>query len=184
MDEFLAGFGKLLGTLQMGSIAEWTAGVIATVALLVTVITQRRQQTESFRAESLLLRVSYDLRMISGQPNTKHQIKLASNSDKHMRDVSIVAFDEKQTGLLYHRETRPLVLMPYREDMTYHLNPDHMVRVNVGDIEPGANVLIRFETAPETRPTFIVYYEDFRGRNWEYDTSLRRRGKARWRYRN
>ncbi|MCJ1699954.1 hypothetical protein MT356_09485 [Rathayibacter festucae] len=90
MDDLLAGFGKLLGTLQLGSIAEWTAGLVAFVALLIAVGTQRRQANDRRREEANSLLSEIHLRRITRPGYEVLICDVILTNDSHLSKRGIV----------------------------------------------------------------------------------------------
>ncbi|ROS29603.1 hypothetical protein EDF22_1347 [Rathayibacter sp. PhB127] len=132
----------------------------------------------------MLLRVGYTTKMSSETTTQQHYIKLTSNSEKFMREVSIVGWSPMpQIGLFKRTDTRPVEMLPYAENKLYGFRNDRYFRIYVGDVAPGEIVQLGFDAPRESAPIFVVYYDDYRGTSWEYDTSVSRRRKARWLYR-
>jgi hypothetical protein len=176
--DLLSGVGKLLGTLQLGSIAEWTAGVIAAVALLVTVVTQRRQQTAQERSESILLRVTTGSDLLPDKSAMRSQIIVKNTSDKKFYDVSILVNPPHEWGLLFSKKPKKPLPMAFIAKRHYPVTSTRGVRVRIGTLEPGTGRLVRANGAPDVDHLIYVDYTDSKYVSWRYDAQDKSRRKT------
>ncbi|WP_127886384.1 hypothetical protein [Rathayibacter festucae] len=56
MDELLAGLGKAIGTMELGSVADWVTGLLTALALFVAIRVFQQDKRNRERAQSLLLK--------------------------------------------------------------------------------------------------------------------------------
>lgn len=179
MDELLAGLGKLLGTLELGSVADWTAGLVAFVALLVAVLTQRRQTVELARVEANALIadmqvVSFDLTNPgeeSEPPVEALTVKLRNDTNRTIRNVLL-----RVGSLGLNQPYPPFTFDGYEGDLDSFERRDRLtdktgegVWHRVGPIEGGQKIAVTVYTRGGLDREIYILFTDTQGRRWRRD---------------